>query len=976
MKYVAVLFLLLMVAVAVAQQAPIVKIVNNFSEGMTPGAGFWTNNPERIIVSENMMVTAIGNRTKRFGLRKETSHVPILSGITALIEYIPQFDSTALLYTAGGRWFYQKTGIFDRKADPGGSSYWSVTPGNDTTLEILPWNGGTSISLYNGEDTVIGIGTRWIRDLQAGDSITAANETRAILNVISDTRIQLTADFAQGADSTGVTVWSFQRTHSTSGIRPWMHQYGDDVFTGTLANPPQVIYATDTNMYIKPLGIVDSMTVDKLYNVFIDSILGSSWDSTTGGDLDTQIFFIQVVDRNKSWEPMEWAKGINGQSMTYYFHWGLDGAADDTAFWQHTFEIISNSDTSLLLKASYVNTFLNDGGTYQGLGGRARLLQDTLTNAEVSGSTGYIFCATGIVTEVFSEEQCGEAIIHAAGAVWSTTSLGGSPALVDTVNQHQFQYGNFYIEILEEITVPITRKPAWDAPLITVLRRVSDGPPPVDTDNGESIAYGTAGDTTICTRIEGPSIGGGKTFDFNQCIKWRRWWINPGNVIRNVSLLGKLFHIDMSYWEDDSLHLVTSNMEFVDLLAGDLPVKTITKWRIVKAGMPQWSGMTEFNRQLMAWGDTSAVGMINFSYPLEPFKWTPVGPLGEAYDVFLSGNPSDPVVSVYPFDDKAFVFRRQSMLAYNGVSFTEISSTDGLASPSAVVGEGKFLYWLDVDGVKRIQRRDFSGYSITKISMELDPIFNGWVPGAFGYQMVPYGMSAENRDKAVLSYNRRDRHLYLFFNNFVDHVPVPTSDLGTKNNKALTYNIDLKIWDGVQTIPASAAIWATQLDTAKIFIGSPDSAFISSIDYSTFADYGTEETMTILRSAGFHTADQWGMPIKSKLEKVMLLLRTLGTDSLHVTFRPLDIDARDLTVDTSYFIRDPRNDILVEPMYQWKPMGNASHVLKDGVMYTVYPDSSNIGSHWNWEIRHWSNDGISIFQLMKMWMKFVPVEDY
>ena len=86
-----------------------------FGHGMNMAAApFLGNDLTRINWSENMFIHQPGSRTSRWGIRMETEHCPSDSSMTGSALFIPQNDSAAVIYTAGGKWWLQKIGVLDK----------------------------------------------------------------------------------------------------------------------------------------------------------------------------------------------------------------------------------------------------------------------------------------------------------------------------------------------------------------------------------------------------------------------------------------------------------------------------------------------------------------------------------------------------------------------------------------------------------------------------------------------------------------------------------------------------------------------------------------------------------------------------------------------------------------------------------------------------------------------------------------------
>jgi hypothetical protein len=343
--------------------------------------------------------------------------------------------------------------------------------------------------------------------------------------------------------------------------------------------------------------------------------------------------------------------------------------------------------------------------------------------------------------------------------------------------------------------------------------------------------------------------------------------------------------------------------------------------------------MAEWNSpaQLVGWGDSAGTSVLSFSGVGAPWDW-PV-----ENDVAVGGNPSDPIISVIGYDDQLVIFKNSSIVGYPG--FKELSISNGLVGGRAVVGLYKVVYWLDVDGVYQMARRDFLGYSVEKISAALDPVFNAWDYTTFSADVVPFKINPAYRHLSVLTYNQRDQHLYLFF-------PEGTS---AENNRCLTYDVQGNKWDGFFTLKASDAAWITMRDTSRVVMGCPDSAMITGLDYA-YNDPGATGIDGTLLSGRFWIsggqADAW--PVETIAQRVRFLGRSLqpAIDSAWVIMVGDDrSDTLDMTFNTSW------GD--VEQI--WRLSGD------------------NKSEFWQWKMQVFSDSIVGLFVPYQLDMEFSPV---
>ena len=901
-----------------AQETVVIK-VDDFGKGMTPVLPAWRNDPSAITFSQNMYSTQPGGRQLRFGYTKAMpllDTVPKPTGaVTSIALFQPKSDSGSLIWTAAGTWYSTVVGIRN----------WGITINNpgeflfsDTSVfqaPVRPFHGrvGSDSLIATGDSVYSHLGTtRFVRDLQAGDSVTLSGETHEILRVISDTKLRLTVEMLSGDT---VTSWTFQRIHDATGVNPYLLQSGEYMYTGTHLDPPQVIYRKDDTLRIRPLGIVDSIFIDTAYTRFIDSVTGISYDTTAAGAV-LQINRAMLVDRSAvgKWSWGQWGENIDGNPVSYYCRLGAGGV--DKPNWPKTFDIITNDDTALIIKVLFVDstqneTYLDTAALYTG--------DDTTWAKTLDGTYAYIYASVGNFKVAVSDTGTNDAIVSGGGTLWRTVDSAGS--ITDTANQDQYNYGMYFIHLLSDAKIS-PRVIGITKNFRVVELKESDGRPAIDSAT-ERIWHQDPKEWK-CSR----SARSG-----SQCFWYIKYYIET--TVKQYSanfIADPYFPISHMYWQRDTLFILTNGVRQI----ADA-VFTTDQWEIVEASLPQWAGMTEWNNpaQLVAWGDTSSVSLLSFSGQDDPWDWN------VNKDVLVGLNPSEPIVSVVGYDNQLVIFKQSSMTGFDGESFKELSQTDGLVAPRAVVGLTKELYWLDVDGVKKMARRDFSGYSIQKVSTAIDPILNSWNANAFGSDVIPRRIVPAYRSQSILTYNQRDRHLYLF--GTFDTLFPPAQ---VTNNACLTYDIESGLWDGYMTIPATDAIWATVRDTSRILIGSPDSATVFAMDYA-YLDDGIGIDLDI-KSAKFQIEDQ-GWPVKSKLKSIwfngrgasglldgarVLLIGENATDTFNITFN--------------------------------------SGIGDFGKTY--YSSKDNLSKYWQWQIKAEGKDATgSLFQPHELRMEFIPV---
>lgn len=906
--------------------------IKDFGQGMTPALTPTVNDPTRIVFSQNFFSTQPGGRQLRFGVRRMGDTLTTNdSAVSALASYVPSADSGAIIYTSAGKWW----------ANMAGRRQGSISPGFDwkpyltASQQVRPWNDGDSVAVYG--DTLLGWGTQFTRDLQPGDTVTVSAMPRKVDYVKCDTVTIMASSWASSDTS---ATWLISRSYPTGTQAPFLTASGDRMFTGNIATPPQVIFTVDDTIRMRHLGIVDSFFIDTVYNKYPstvakwDSVSRRSWDTLPGGVRYMREF--QLVSRRKlgEWGQDQWIQNLAGTPEAYYVRIGFN---NKTAF----FTISGNSDTSIYLVAPYIDTTKVEGGTGPTTWndslyfGKFTTFADTVTVAQARGRWGYIYGAAGFRRVVLQDSATGTLTLRGRGALLytidasfsfdSTELYKGLHFIHLTANDITFPaYANTITKNQTEITIRSMTPRTFVAP-DTVVREFPTywcgctlGPR--WNDDLDQV-------TSQCQSCSTPGVITGYGY-----VVRRRTVHTYSTEAQAIS--SSFFPIRYARKNGDTTFFIST----VAFALDDSNRVSTNNWEIIRVGLPMWSGITEWNTppQLVAWGDTASPALLSFSDVGNQVAWSATN------DILLGNDPSEPIVAIVGYDDQLVVGKSKSMIGFDGQSFTELSQTEGMVSRRAVQGLTKEMYWYFIDGVYRMSRRDFAGYSIEKISGPLDPVFNSWNRVVFGSDVVPISINASYRNLAVLTYNQRDRHLYLF-------APFDTSRF---NNACLTYDVQRNIWDGYFTITATDAIWTTINDTSRIVIGSHDSATVFALDYS-FNDLNRGINGEV-RSGQFWIMDEQQQPMFSKFQRAWVVSRSLnaGVDSAFVL----------LTGDAN------KTDTL-RLAYPGSLPITAKQIFR--------PSKDNVSVFWRWSIKVFGNNQAAVFQPMELSLFFTPYgEDF
>jgi hypothetical protein len=889
-------------------QPSLIVTVKNMGAGMNLVTGPYTGNPEGITKSINMFSIQPNVRQVRYGISEtilyDSLRVSVdtaADGSTPPIDeigiYTPKNDSSAIIFAAGGKWYWTYFGV--RK-----SGIWHGVLDTITgAREIRPFNAGDSV-VYAG-DSLRGYATRFMRDLRPGDSVTLADSTRAVLHVLSDELAIMTAAWGLTIDTT--TAWRYTRTYpDLIDVWPFIFQSDDLVYTGTQQIEPQVIYPKDDLLFMRHLGISDSMTVDAvLYQFGTDSTALVRSVDTASND-SPYVAIMQVVDRAQTWIPDQWfvAETAGGTAPeAFYFVFGASPR-------RSVYRILGNTDTSLFLSVVLVDSITNADW----LGGYAYVWpDDTLLN--VVGTQGYIYSATGLLREVVTERETTQPLlIYGGGGVFATTNTLPSPDSLSSM-------GMLFLRALDREVVFEPRRSDFK---YYIWKQPCDQPPPIFPEG--VVILGWTDEIEVCV-VDG--------LETTCCVRHYtilyydtevgepgvpstpRRHITPGQAvfpILNATKVGDTTYIRTSFSFDP---------------AGDTAL--IQNWDIVQAAMPRFSGMTEFNNELIAWGDSINGAIMSRSLPNQHWIWSGLN------DVLVGPDLSDPIIVAFPFENLVFVMKQRGIVGWPG--FIEISQGHGLVGPRAYNVYDKQLAWVDEAGPFMLSRREFNAWRIDPIGAALAPAFNSWVGIEHGTDVVPFSINPDRRKAMVLEFNPRDDHYWLFF----------ASGSSSENDRALTMKASTFEWDGLMTIRASAALHGVLRDTSRIFIGSPDSAALYQLDYA-YSDLGVGIDIDVL-SHQFQLVNEEGEPIRTELKTVRLFYRAIlnAFDSLRVEII---------------------NDVGGVQQFFLTPAGGGLNDQWDVFTQT----DAFVSDNWRWRLVGNGVNTAQVFKSFKLVMGFAPFE--
>lgn len=993
-KLLIVLLVLPFIIGATVSGGRIVTIVHDFSTGINPGVVPYAT-PQTIAWASNFISPLVGGvqlRSGYVGLLPDPVD-PITDTTTAIHVFSPTKDSTYILYAAGGVWHGNQAGRF-RVRNP-------VVVGTAPEVDWLSdfggqerinaYNYGDSIKIYSASTQVFGWGTRFIRDVAVGDTLVFSDTTaaREIVAVVHDGLLLMSA----ASDHNGKdTDWTIRRRYDEQAGAPFFTSVGEYAYTGNISTRPQVIFNDNETLYLRALGIVDSFYIDTLYYFsgrYVADSAGTeytdrdprrldgdtlrytldpfiTWDTTfTQPDADSFNVFLksfQVVSRRKAWFTNEWRQAIDGAPEAFYVR--LGPTSGQNAARAKYLTIAANDDTSLFLNTWFVqdtclgfdsvagNAFWNDS-LY---GGKGLDFDDTLVQSGIVGTWGYIYAAAGTPEPIVQDTATDLLYILGRGAMCFTVD--------STLDTADFQNGLYFLRLTADDV-------GWPAFKLQTERE--QGIEVVVIDNWDQPVL-SDDDSLISTRAVWAGWAYIQRDQYSQKVyqrvtdyyynyataewafrNWQPGRYDVGDRIKR-STEYKIRRGKNVYKEQDALYLrkdyafpivyTLNNGDTCFFITGasgmleDIDTVTTANWEIVRARMPNFREMQPSiaGGGLIGWGDTLAVATMSFSESNNPWRFS-------ALNDILVGDPSDPITAAAVYDNQILAFKHNSITSVTNGNL--LSAGLGAVGRNAVALHDKWVFFASEDGVYRMERRDYYGYSQVPISRVLDPVYQGWSNQANPTHEVPISIKRQFLENLTLRYNQHDHHLWMW---------LPNDSIGGLGI-ALTYNTESGVWDGAQGIPAGAVTAAVVRDTSRLLIGSVDSAYVFALDY-TYNDDGDTINGSI-RSKPFAIRDDAGRKLRVKLH------------SLSVTSQALDG-----AIDSVVVIVRKRADIL---------SAQRDHTFRLGASLTsptlqqrtevFYPNQVIIGRDWEWLLYAYGAAAASTYTPIELEFEWIAVED-
>ncbi|MFN3075931.1 MAG: hypothetical protein ABT940_03430 [Alphaproteobacteria bacterium] len=878
--------------------------ISDWGSGMTPVMPPYANKPEAVVISQNFYSTQPGGRQLRSGyveLVDSTSANQAAgnSGVDAIAPYDPGVGGRRLMYAIGGKWLL---GNLDTTAQKMSSS---------VIVPYLSGPSGTKLK-WEGDSAWYPVaGARFLEHLQVGDTLSFGQTVpttyqRRIRWIIDNNKVKFTSG---GLSSDSGTYTVRRRYHNDSAIQPFYLQYRDEMFTGTKRDRPQVIYPTATNTYaIRPMAVAESLYIDDIHYLFGDTSSMVVSQDTSSYSNTPYIYTIQVVDRRKSWPVDIWATDETRAGESFYFRFGSTPTDTLRAM---TFRILGNTDTSVFLAAMFLGSSdLNNN--YADSSGR--LYVDTLDfDSAFIGGMGYVMSACGGLRTVHT--GLSPLKMHGGGVVFTTNDSLHADSLIGTG-------GIYFVHPLTAFSVNLRKFFRWS---YSVSYIHCDEDWPVLDEGCDWVTEGSA----CYTNTVGPNKGSWKQRGY-RCPVYE-YGKGAYNVWENIDQFVYFPIIDITN-KHDTMHIRSSLSYDPGLSSVSIPA-----WEIVRAEFPMFEGMFLFQSRLFGWGDTTSPGTLSRSKPDVPGQ-TGVHAWSGLDDIIVGQNPSEQIVAAAAYDDQVIFGTPNYVVSTgDGVTYSELSRNIGMVSARGAYPHNKEVYFASDDGVYSLQRRDYSGYSISKMSTALDPAFNRWGATAFGSQVVPFTINRKLIDQMITTFNPRDQHLYLFF----------AEGTSTYNNRCVTYDLKSTGWDGYFTFGAGAAISTRFHDTTRLLIGSPTGPVVYAYDYN-YSDNGSAIT-GVIQGANFFVQDEAGWPIETKLDRIAFLARSTaaGLDTVFLLVQG------ERVTDTFWL------------EYDSSAVGDSTNVM--------YSSKDNISTYWKYKLYVKGTTSGAIYQPHRLSIDLIPV---
>lgn len=837
------LLLLLLTNVALGQS----WTINNFGGTVAPGVHAALLPEDAFTYSENYMVHN-GTRVTRYGcaLALDTTFT---DPFTSLHTFRSAIDSLALLMSNYGKWYYDYYGSYNYSTSDWRTRGFYYAPGYTTSdsfdvpIEIRPYTGDYTVAAstsnkFVGRSNPADV-TMWMALVEPGDSIFVDTSNAqdssdftfvGIVDYVeADDRIMLTSACAL----TYSGLMRIRRGFDTASI-PSVITVGEDAYVTNGTDPPHRIYDSLGTLYMQEADLAYSGQITDAVVFFRDSISGhQSYERYMADSVwSMRTRYVRIYDHNAAWATNEWAGGGEGLSTVYFCRLGWDITNGDSAslIARHAVgqiaPIIYNDANSLILLMPFSgdSTYEKQQGIYADFYPSIDTVSDggsdtAGVNADVRSALKderyYIFSGAGAFETVLSNDVTDSAL---------QTRMGGGLFWVEGMNDtllmddSSYNDGTYYIHLLDrpQIRNIFRTYDSVEYDFITVDQGEYESVP----DGWEYIrsycaSSGRSRSRTPSTPLETdyvePRPYGQPSYRHlgSTCFDVYRYPRPPGDL---------LDWPNFEYWPIRYVQRYTGGSADTAVIVTAIPVDTaagtsvvrVKDWEIVRVRLPHFAGLAKNNdNTVFGWGDPVSPALVSRSVNAalrggEPMNWN-------AASDFVVTPTGEPIVWVVPFDNQAILFAENSIwgadFASNGFGITELSQNLGLAAPRSVVVWNKQVFFLSQDGYYRIVRRDYAGYEVTKVSMQLDEVFNTKKRfGHSGHGGTHRKIADDYKSLTHAVWSSADERIWLFFADDTASVP----------NYAATLDPVALTWDGFHDIGAAHATSLLLRDTIRV----------------------------------------------------------------------------------------------------------------------------------------------------------------
>jgi len=968
-------WLLLLVSSAIAQYN-----VPSFGGPYMPSRQALFMPPGAFTHSENLFVQD-SSRVQRRGLTQALAASLGSAPILAMESFWHEGDSLVVVFFQGGNWYYSSYAkvTYGKSNWYEGGAYSNPSYDADYTLTtprlIRPFARGTvdlieSLDSLEADDANSSVFVRytapgdtvWIDHNSSGDATLMIGTVR---NVVHNGRMLL--DTLIDISTLTNRLYKLGRTFSATAI-PDIEIFDRRAYVTNGVDPMQVIQWYDSVLIIKEVSQAEIVPINDVQMWFYDSL--NLWVSPDRGyapdpaTLDTVVTrYMRLYSWGKAWQFGEWSGGLEvGPTDLYFFRFGSNsGPTTGKQDLIRICPIFFNDENSLVLLdplLGWADTLIKDIAVFDNYYPFRNNTQTDTTSLHLSlqnnlnKQVGSILSMAGNLEVVLSSSVTGAIKSLANSSLWVSEDAdvyGLVPAGEAGLND--------YIYFIHNLT-PEQTKTKTVATNETYTYKVFNGgqlPSPFP-DGWGIVSWYTYGGTmgkkeTKITPIPRDEWTR-RTFGNDQDVITVRV---PSIDTTEIAISTReYYHVRYAIrgtgGPTDSLIFITSNQPTEVGSAGSgIDTNTITRWELMRAEVPRFSGLEAHNRiGLVGFGDTTDLGLVSRSSltnrGAEPENWSP------AHDVKIT-DEHDPVTAVESYNDFEAVFTTNQIFSAQLTSsgfwtYSELSKNLGCIAPRSVVVWNNDIYFRGRGGYYRMTRRDLNGFDFKLVSDQVKSVLEPVnLSSTYGHSGVHLHENQARTALEIAMWSERDRRIWLFFAEGTSNYP----------NYALTFDPFTLAWDGVQTLGAASATTVLLRDTVNMLLADPTRGMLA------WGNVGVADTGTKITSALEGTIyAPFGDTIRARSERMVLTYTTEanatpGTDSVGWSMFSLSGQEFAVGADTT-----------------WKsPTGSVGAYILVDRFYL-----SDVGSavNWRWRLEH-KGDTINTlrrFTPLRMSVSFKP----